>query len=154
MPGGAGTLRPGTVAGVTTPPPEPAPAAPAGPPRRARSARRMFASTILLLEAFVVFFAALVAYGLRLAEPGAIGVAAGAIALTAVLSAALLRTQAGYLLGSAVQVWVIATGVVVPAMYALGAVFAVLWVVSLRLGGRIDAERAERLAAEESLRAG
>ena len=35
-------------------------------------------------------------------------------------------------------------GVAVPTMLVMGGIFAVLWVVALRLGGRIDLERAER----------
>jgi hypothetical protein len=115
--------------------------------RPARPARRTFAATVLVLEALVVLFAALVAYGLRLAEPAAIAAVAGGLGAAALLATALLRTAAGYVLGSAVQLWLIATGVVVPAMYWLGALFALLWVVGLRLGGRIDRERAERAAA-------
>ena len=120
------------------------------PPRPPRSARRMFATTVLLLEVLVVFFAALVAYGLRLADPAAIAVAAGGVALLAVLAVGLLRSSAGYVLGTALQVWVLATGLVVPAMYVLGGLFTLLWVVGLRLGGRIDRERAERWAEERA----
>lgn len=115
--------------------------------RPQRSARRTFAATVLASEALVVVFAALVAYGLRLAEPGAIALVAGGLALSAVLAAGLLRSAAGYVLGTAVQVWLVATGLVVPAMYVLGGLFAVLWVVGLRLGARIDRERAERQVA-------
>lgn len=121
--------------------------APAPVGRRQRSARRLFAATVLSLEAFVAFFAALVAFGLRLAEPGVVWAAGGGLAATALLAAGLLRTPVGYVLGSAVQIWFVLTGLVLPAMYVVGGVFAVLWVVGLRLGGRIDAERAERLAA-------
>ncbi len=35
-------------------------------------------------------------------------------------------------------------------MYVLGGLFALLWVVGLRLGTRIDRERAERWAAEQA----
>lgn len=125
-----------------------APAAGADRPGgRQRSARRLFATTVLSLEAFVAFFAALVAYGLQLAPPSAVWAVGGGLAVGALLSAGLLRTTVGYVLGSAVQVWFVLTGLVLPAMFFVGGVFAVLWVVGLRLGGRIDAERAERLAA-------
>lgn len=119
--------------------------------RPPRSARRMFAATVLVLEVLVIFFAALVAYGLRLADPAAIAVAAGGVAVLVFLAVGLLRTWIGYVLGSVLQVWVLATGLVVPAMYVLGGLFAALWVVGLRLGTRIDRERAERWAAEQGL---
>jgi len=37
---------------------------------------------------------------------------------------------------------VIACGFAVPLMFLVGGIFVVLWIVSLRLGGRIDRERA------------
>ncbi|MBX9246455.1 DUF4233 domain-containing protein [Actinotalea ferrariae] len=127
--------------------PDPAAPDPAAPPARTRSARRQFAATILVLEAFVVGFAALVAFGLRVAPPSVVWGVAGALALSLVLSSGLLRTAAGYVAGSVLQLAVLATGVAVPMMFVVGAIFAVLWIVALRLGGRIDRERAERVAA-------
>ena len=38
-------------------------------------------------------------------------------------------------------------GFFVPMMFVVGGIFVVLWVVALRLGGRIDRERAEYDAA-------
>lgn len=115
--------------------------------RPARPAKLLFARTVLALEAFVVCFAALVAYGLRVADPAAIAVGGAALALAALVAAATVRTVVGYPLGWALQGWLLLSGLVIPAMFAVGGVFAVLWVVGLRLGGRIDRERAERQAA-------
>ncbi len=109
-----------------------------------RSAKRLLAATVLVFEALVVVFAALVAYGLRLAEPGPIAAVSGGLAVAALLAAGLLRRPIGYLLGWAVQVWVILGGLFVPSMYLVGGVFAVLWIIGLRLGGRIDRERSQR----------
>lgn len=109
-----------------------------------RSARRQFAATVLVLEAFVVGFAALVAFGLRVAPTGVVlGVGAG-LGLALVACAGLLRSRAGYVFGSVLQFGVLAIGFAVPMMFLAGGVFVVLWVVALRLGGRIDRERAER----------
>ena len=111
---------------------------------RPRSARRQFAATILVLEAFVVGFAALVAFGLRVAEPAVVWGVGGALALSLVLAAGVLGRPGGYVVGSVLQVAVVAVGVAVPTMLVMGGIFAVLWVVALRLGGRIDRERRER----------
>ena len=111
---------------------------------RPRSARRQFAATILVLEAFVVGFAALVAFGLRVAEPAVVWGVAGALALSLVLAAGVLGRPGGYVVGSVLQVAVVAVGAAVPTMLVMGGIFAVLWVVALRLGGRIDRERSER----------
>lgn len=99
---------------------------------------------MLVLEAFVVLFAALVAYGLRAADPAAVWLLGGGLALSLLLAAGLLRQPGGYVVGSALQVAVVAGGLLVPLMYVVGGIFVVLWVASLRLGARIDRERAER----------
>ena len=108
---------------------------------------------MLTFEVFVVLFAALVAFGLR--EPGSsvgpIWAVAGGVALLCLIAAALVRRRFGIWLGSAVQVVLVASGVMVPMMYVMGVVFAALWVLALVLGGRIDGERAERAAAEDRL---
>ena len=41
----------------------------------------------------------------------------------------------------------LAVGFFVPMMFVVGGIFVVLWIVALRLGGRIDRERAEYDAA-------
>ncbi len=111
-----------------------------------RSARHQFAATVLVLEAFVVGFATLVAFGLRLAEPRVVWTLGGALVASLVLGAGLLRRPGGYVVGSVLQVAVVGAGVVVPMMAVVGTIFAVLWFTGLRLGGRIDRERAERAA--------
>lgn len=118
-------------------------------PRPRRSARAMFGASVLVTEALVVLFAGLVAYGLELASTAAILGGGGGIALGALLAAALLRHGIlGYALGSMLQVLIVATGLVVPMMFGVGGIFAVLWLVSLRVGGQIDVERVERERAE------
>lgn len=134
--------------------PDPSPAQPAAPGRirRKRPARQQFASTMLLLEAFLVLFATLVAYGLANAgqvslRPASVWAFGGALMLVLVVLSRAVARPGGYVAGSVVQVVVLAMGFVVPMMFAVGGVFVVLWVVSLRLGGRIDRERAEWDAA-------
>jgi len=116
---------------------------------RTRSARRQFAATILALEAFVVGFAVLVAFGLRAAGPGVVWGLGGALVVSLVLAAGVVGHPGGYVVGSVLQVAVLAVGLVVPMMWLVGGVFVVMWVVALRLGGRIDTERAARAAATE-----
>ena len=116
-----------------------------------RSARNLFALTTLVLEAFVVLFAALVAYGLQLAETWAIWVAGGVIAVLAILAAGLVRRgKVGYALGWAVQGMLVLSGFIVPMMFIVGALFTLIWHVSLRMGAQIDVERVEREDAEEA----
>ncbi|MGV8967607.1 MAG: DUF4233 domain-containing protein [Cellulomonas sp.] len=135
--------------------------APTGSPRgepqlvRRRSARRTFAATVLMLEAFVVFFATLVSFGLRVAPTGVVWAVGGTLSVVLVLLSGMLRRPGAYLAGSIVQGLILASGLVLlaaPARAAsfaaataifIGVVFVALWVVALRLGGRIDREKAQ-----------
>jgi uncharacterized protein DUF4233 len=115
--------------------------------RRKRPAKPQFAQTILVLEAVLVFFATLVAYGLRLAPTATIWWVGGALSLLLILLSGFVSRPGGYVAGSVAQALVLAGGFWVPMMFVIGAIFVVLWVVALRLGGRIDRERAEYDAA-------
>lgn len=122
---------------------------------RRRSARRTFAATVLLLEAFVVLFAALAAFGLRAAPSGILWAVGGTLSVALVLASGMLRRPGGYLVGSVIQGIILASGVVlltgpVPSAafvggtaLGVGTIFVVLWVIALRLGGRIDREKAQ-----------
>ncbi len=115
--------------------------------RRKRPAKPQFTQTILILEAVLVFFATLVAYGLRLTDPAAIWWVGGSLSVVLILLSGMMTRPGGYLAGSIAQVLVLAGGIFVPTMFVIGGIFVVLWIVALRLGGRIDRERAEYDAA-------
>lgn len=113
-----------------------------GRARRKTPARQQFASAVLVLEALVVFFATLVAFGLRAASPSVVwGTGLGLVVVLVVLAGVVAR-PGGYVLGSLAQVLVLAGGLLVPMMFGVGGVFVLLWVTALVLGARIDAERA------------
>lgn len=67
----------------------------------------------------------------------AFGLGLGSAAL-AILSAALLRRPPGYPLGWLTQLVAIALGLATPMMFAVGGMFALLWVVCFVLGRRIE----------------
>ncbi|MFJ4106517.1 MULTISPECIES: DUF4233 domain-containing protein [Oerskovia] len=119
-----------------------------------KSAKIQFTSTTLMLEAFLILFATLVAYGLRnvpyawpdkmqVPSGPAIWIVGGTLIVVLLLLSRMVGGPGGYVAGSAVQIPVIACGFAVPLMFLVGGIFVVLWIVSLRLGGRIDRERAE-----------
>lgn len=119
-----------------------------------RSPRRTLAAATLSLEAFVVFFAGLVAKDLSsLSTPAALGIFWG-LAVGCLLVAGLLRRPWGYALGWAVQVAAIASAVWVPLMLVPGVIFAALWTVALRQGARIEREQAEYRARMTAADAG
>jgi hypothetical protein len=69
------------------------------------------------------------------------------LTLACLVAAGTMRRPVGGALGWAVQVASLAMGLVVPVMFALGAVFLALYGGSWFLGQRIDREREERTAA-------
>jgi hypothetical protein len=66
--------------------------------------------------------------------------------------AGLLRSEIAYLAGWAVQVAAIGLGFVVPMMFVLGAIFALLWGTAYFLGRKIERERTAAYAALEAER--
>lgn len=113
------------------------------PERRKVPAKRQFTSTVLVLEAGIVLFATLVAHGLRLAPPPTVWAAGGALMVVLLVLSRLMGQPGSYLAGSLVQLVVLAGVLLIPQMVVLGVVFGAMWVAALRLGGRIDRERAE-----------
>lgn len=106
------------------------------------------AAATLALEAFLVFFATLVASRLTDLPAGAVWGGGIALAVLCVLGAAVVRRQGGLVVGSVIQGVVLLTGILVPAMWLLGVLFVALWCWMLWLGRRIDRDRAAWAQAE------
>ncbi|GAB3541345.1 hypothetical protein GCM10027403_32630 [Arthrobacter tecti] len=117
-----------------------------GMPKKRRSVKVMFASTVLLLEAFVVLFATLVVFGLRGDEISVGAILGVGLGLSAVLifSCALLTKPYGILLGWILQGLIILTGIAEPMMFVVGVLFALTWLYGIRTGARLDRENVER----------
>ena len=103
---------------------------------------KLLGAVVLIMEALVVGFAMLVAKDLSTNNAIPASVIGAAIAILAITAAALLRVRTGWILGWLVQVLVIAAGVVVPAMYFLGALFAILFGAAIIVGKKGEAARA------------
>jgi hypothetical protein len=100
---------------------------------------RRLCATVLIMEAIVIGLAIPVAITIEHVPQRSAGIAGGVLAVAAVLLAGVVgRPGQGWALaaGSALQVAVIAAGTLVPAMYALGGLFAVLWATAIWLGHR------------------
>jgi len=72
------------------------------------------------------------------------------LALACLVLAGMLRSEGAYAVGWVVQLAAIGLGVVVPTMFFLGAVFALLWGTAYLLGRKIERERAAAYAAHEA----
>jgi hypothetical protein len=115
-------------------------------PRRQRSVTESLTSIVLLLEAIVLFFVALVFFGLHTLTPaGAFG-GAGLFIVVILLTIALLRYPLGMALGWLIQAALIALGVLNPVMYVVGAGFTAFYVWCFVRGRQIDARRRDFLA--------
>lgn len=109
--------------------------------------------TVLVMEAVVVLLAIVPSIRLEHIRGGTAGIVGGVIAFAAIaLSGMVGRPRMGWALyaGSVFQVLVIASGVLVPVMYALGVIFAALWFTGIWLARKVEREQRERDAAAEA----
>jgi len=91
--------------------------------------------TVLSMEAVVVLLAIVPAKQLEHVSGGTAAAVCGAIAVVAfALCRYVGRGRGALWAGSLFQALVIASGVLLPAMYILGAVFAALWFTGIWLG--------------------
>ena len=142
-----------------TPEPEIPPTTPAGtpaaPPAAAqRSPRRGMCAAILSLEAITLGLTTPVMISVSDVDTGAALAVGLGLAVVCLLLAGMLRRPWAYTVGWAVQVAAVALGLVVPMMFLLGAIFALLWGTADVLGRKIERERAAAYAAFEADRAG
>jgi hypothetical protein len=101
---------------------------------------RQLCGTVLVMEAVVIGLAIPVAIVMEHLRHGVAGGVGGGLALCALLLSGLVgRPGMGWALaaGSVLQALVIAAGIVVPAMYVLGVIFAALWFTGIWLAGRL-----------------
>lgn len=109
--------------------------------------RTLCAST-LLGEFFVIGFAGLVAMRTSDLPAGTVWTVCGVAMALCVLLCGVLTRPGGVQLGWALQLALIASGLVVPAMYFLGVCFAGLWWASVHFGRKVDEAKAERARLE------
>ncbi len=102
--------------------------------RDAIKGKRRLTSSVLSMEIIVFWLAIIVAIvqsHVRVAAAVGVG---GALAVGCLAVAAMITRAWAYKAGGALQVLAILCGFVVPAMFVVGVIFAVLWTVAVRLG--------------------
>lgn len=114
--------------------------------KRQRTATESLLSIALALEAIVVFFVTLTAFGLRALEPLPAFVGGAALMLALVLTARLVRYPWGVWLGWVLQVVLLATGILLPVMFFVAAIFVGIWIFCFIKGRQLDAAKAAYLA--------
>lgn len=104
---------------------------------------RSMCAAILSLEAIVLGLSTPVMIVIADVDtPVALTVGLGLVVLCLV-AAGMLGRSAGYWLGRFIQVSALGLGFVVPMMFVLGSIFALLWGTAEWLGRKIDRERAQ-----------
>lgn len=112
-------------------------------PGRERSASESLLSIALGTEAVLLFFVALTAFGLR-ALPPALALGGGAAGIVVlVVASRLVRHPAGVWLGWVLQVLLLLTGLILPVMWGIGALFVAIWIYCFVTGRRLDRRRAD-----------
>ena len=102
---------------------------------------RQLCGTVLIMEAVVVGLAIVPAMVLEHVHGGTAVAVGGAIAAVAIgLAGCVGRPRMRWALyaGSALQLLVIAAGVVMPAMYVLGVIFTALWFTGIWLARKVE----------------
>jgi Protein of unknown function (DUF4233) len=120
----------------------PEPAAAPRKLRRIRSVTESLLSIVLGLEASLVFFLVLVIYGLKLLDPAlAFGGGAALFALL-LIGGRVLRYPWGVWFAWVLQVLLLATGILVPLMFLVAAIFIAIFVYCFVRGGQLDRRNA------------
>lgn len=115
---------------------------PAARTRRVRSVSESLLSIVLGLEAALVFFIALTLFGLAVLPP-AVALAGGAVFIVVLLiTAAALRHPWAVWLGWALQIALIALGLLLPELYVASAIFVAIWIYCFVTGRKLDRRNA------------
>ena len=104
---------------------------------------KVLGAAVLSLEAIAVLLAipVVVVVG-TIAVPPWLGIAGGVILAVALLVLARYVTRPWAIpVGWGLQALVVLTGVLAPAMFIVGGLFALLWGVAIRLGRQVDEGR-------------
>ena len=99
---------------------------------------RVLGATVLSLEAIVVILAIPLAIVVQGVTAGVAIPAAVVLALALIVLARYVTRSWAIPVGWALQVVVVLTGLVVPMMFVVGGIFALLWGMAIVLGRRAD----------------
>lgn len=102
---------------------------------------RVLGAAVLSLEAIVVILAIPVVLVVgTVPVPAWLGITGGVVlALTLIVLARYVTRPWAIPVGWGLQVLVVLTGLLAPAMFVVGGIFALLWGVAIRLGRQADA---------------
>lgn len=119
---------------------------------RERSPRRGMCAAILCLEAVVLGLTTPVLVQVADVSLGASLATGLGLAVACLLLAGMLRREWAYGAGWVIQAAALGLGFLIPLMFVLGGIFALLWGMADFLGRKIERERAAAYAAFDEAR--
>lgn len=102
---------------------------------------RQLCGTVLIMEAVIIGLAIAPAIALEHVHAGTAGAMGGGIALLSIVLAGMVgrpRMRWALYAGSALQILVIVSGIVIPVMYVLGVIFAAFWFTGIWLARKVE----------------
>lgn len=111
--------------------------------KRTRTATESLLSIALLLEAVLMFFVTLTAFGLKVVPAPVAFIGGGVLLVLLVLAGRVVRYGWGVWLGWVLQAALLATGILLPAMYVVSAVFVGIWIFCFVKGRQLDHAKLE-----------
>ena len=109
---------------------------------RNKSIKRMLASILLAFESFIVFFATLAGFGLKVADGPVVWGVGLTLAFLMIATPAVLGKKGSYGLGWGLQAALVAIGFWLTPMFYIGGLFACMWAWAMIAGSTIDKAKA------------
>ena len=109
------------------------------------STQRALGSMLMAFEAFVVLFATLVAFGLKVGNPTLVWAVGLSLALVTIATPAILGKKGSYIWGWILQLVILLTGIWIPLMWFVGGILVCLWAWAMIAGSTIDKARSNYL---------
>ena len=105
---------------------------------KAKSIRRLLASILLAFESFIVFFATLAGFGLKVADGPVVWAVGLTLSFLLIATPAILGRKGSYGFGWLLQAAIISIGFWLAPMFFIGGIFACMWAWAMIAGSTID----------------
>ncbi len=105
---------------------------------KTKSIKRMLASILMAFESFIVFFATLAGFGLKVADGPVVWAVGLSLSFLLIMTPAVLGRKGSYAFGWVLQAAIVAIGFWLVPMFYIGGVFACMYAWAMIAGGTID----------------
>ncbi|MFM1926952.1 MAG: hypothetical protein RLZ06_528 [Actinomycetota bacterium] len=105
---------------------------------KTKSIKRMLASILMAFESFIVFFATLAGFGLKVADGPVVWAVGLTLSFLLIMTPAVLGRKGSYAFGWVLQAAIVAIGFWLVPMFYIGGVFACMYAWAMIAGGTID----------------